>query len=361
MPSYNSINAIKMHERKELLDLVKLPKSEGGLGFTGFVVTDYKAYNQVRGERREQFARCMNAGCDLFMLGNWKDETECYFEDMKVNISEGKVSMARLDDAVSRILRVKFEIGLFEVPKVQNSTLLEKIACPEHRAVARQAVRESLVLLKNNGGILNKLKTGNKILVAGTAGDDIGIQCGGWTMCWQGKTGNIIPRTSFLQAVKKVKGDRNVAYEIAGSLVGDFAKPDIIFVCVGEPPYAEWQGDVGPDSPSTLFDKNHKLQLNEDDVATLGRLKINYPGVPVAMIIFSGRPMIIRDEIQSVDALIAAWLPGGEAEGITDVIFGDYDFKGKLPLDWPLCFDYIGDKSKPLLFKRGYGLTKDME
>ncbi|MDR1253962.1 MAG: glycoside hydrolase family 3 C-terminal domain-containing protein [Oscillospiraceae bacterium] len=358
MPSYSSINGIKMHEQKALLDLIKLPESQGGLGFTGFVVTDYKACDQVRGsDAKEKFARCMNAGCDLFMLGQFWFSWD-YLNTMKANIEDGTVSMDRLNDAVSRILRVKFEIGLFENPR-PGDVPIEAVGCPEHRGLARQAVRESLVLLKNKNGIMGRLKNANKILVTGRFGDDIGSQCGGWTMCWQGKSGNIVPGTSFLQAVKKVKGDGNVGFERTGNRTGTCANPDVILASVGELPYAEGNGDEAAISPSRLWGDPRRLQLDRwEDMQSIQTAKQSYPGVPIVLVIFSGRPLIIESVINQVDGVVAAWWPGTEADGIADVLFGDFDFTGKLPLDWPLRFEDVDDKSKPVRFTRGYGLTK---
>lgn len=268
----------------------------------------------------------------------------------KTLVENDEVPMARIDDAVGRILRVKFEMGLFGHPYADRS-LLKTIGSVEHREVARQCVRESLVLLKNKAlskqPTLPLAKDLKRIVVAGKAADDLGYQCGGWTVTWQGGSGNITKGTTILQAVRQtVSSQTTVSYSQDGKNVRG---GDIAIVVVGEKPYAEFQGDIF--NPSMLT-------LREDDQQIIRNIK--KIGIPMVVVLISGRPLIITDQLARSDAFIAAWLPGTEGQGVADVLFGDYHPTGKLPCSWPRNTTQVpinvGDKEYNPLFKYGYGL-----
>jgi len=268
--------------------------------------------------------------------------------DLKALVDEKIVPMSRIDDAVTRILRVKFAMGLMDKNRSQlaDRSLQKTFGSPEHRAVARQAVRESLVLLKNDGNVLPLAKTAARIHVAGKSADDIGNQSGGWTIDWQGKSGDITPGgTTLLAAIKKsVSPKTEVTYSpdgtgAAGATVG--------VVVVGEMPYAEMMGDRAD------------LKLSQTDADAVAAMKS--AGIPVVVVLYSGRPMILGSVLDQANAVIAAWLPGTEGNGITDVLFGDFKPTGKLSFSWPRSMDQVakhsGDKDYNPLFKLGYGLT----
>ena len=344
MISYSSWNGEKMHGNKYLVtDVLK-----NELGFRGFVVSDWAAIDQLSPNFKDDIEKSINAGLDMIMIPNGPGAKNNYVEfinDLKELVKEGKVSESRIDDAVRRILRVKFEMDLFEHPYTDRA-LTAKIGSKEHREVARECVRQSLVLLKNQNKTLPLSKDLKKIFVAGKSADDIGNQCGGWTISWQGKSGdNISGGTTFLQAVKgAVSKDTKVVYSEDGS---GAAGCDVGVVVVGETPYAEMFGD------------RKDLSLSEDDMSVIKKVKD--AGIPVVVILISGRPMIINDALGLSDAFVAAWLPGSEGEGITDVIFGDYKPTGKLSHSWPKDMSQIpvnfGDKNYDPLFPYGYGLS----
>jgi beta-glucosidase len=256
--------------------------------------------------------------------------------------------MSRIDDAVTRILRVKFAKGLMDPGRshLADRTLHAQFGSAAHRDVARECVRASLVLLKNEKRVLPVSKKLKRIHVAGKSADDIGNQCGGWTISWQGKSGaNTTGGTTILKAVQEtVSPTTKVTYSKDGS---DAAGADLGIVVIGETPYAEWMGD------------RQNLELSEEDVAVVEKMK--QAGMPIVVVLISGRPIIIDKIIDKADALVAAWLPGTEGRGVTDVLFGDFRFNGKLSFSWPRSMDQIpinvGDKDYDPLFKYGYGLT----
>jgi beta-glucosidase len=272
-------------------------------------------------------------------------------------IDQGDIPMARIDDAVSRILRVKFMMGLFEHP-FSDPDLLDTIGSPQHRAVAREAVSKSLVLLKNEANTLPLAGNTPQIFVAGDAADDIGVQSGGWTIEWQGKPGDIIPGTTLLQGIKQaVSSSATVSYERLGRFQnvkdpqGNLLIADVGIAVVGEKPYAEAKGDAG------------NLALSEADAALIARMRER--SKKLVVILISGRPMIITEQLNVADAFVAAWLPGSEGAGVADVLFGDKTFTGKLPFTWPRNMDQIPFDLKNRsatgpnapLFPFGYGLA----
>jgi beta-glucosidase len=256
--------------------------------------------------------------------------------------------MERIDDAVRRILRVKAAMGLLgDKPLVTSDReQQEKFGSDEHRALARQAVRESLVLLKNEGNVLPLAKTAKRIHVAGRGADDLGIQCGGWTIEWQGKTGEVTPGgTTILAALRQACDNASfVTYAADG---GSPAGADVAVVVVGETPYAEGAGDDGD------------LALSSDDLALVRN--VEKTGVPVVLVVLSGRPLILGEAADLADAIVAAWLPGTEGAGVADVLLGDFAPKGKLSFTWPTSVDQhpinVGDEGKPPAYAFGYGLT----
>lgn len=352
MASYSSWNGEKMHGNPYLLtDVLR-----GSMGFDGFVIGDWNGHGQVTGCTNASCAKSFNAGLDMFMVvEDWKD----LYKNTLKQVQAGEISMERLDEAVSRILRVKIRAGVFEKgrPSERAVALQGVLGSDEHRAVARQAVRESLVLIKNAGGLL-PIQPNLKVLVTGDGADDIGKQSGGWTISWQG-TGNV--KSDFPGATSILDGLEEAVAAIGGSVqhspTGDFqVKPDIAVVVFGENPYAEGQGDL----PSLEFEPGDKRSL-----ALLKKLKKD--GIPVVSIFLSGRPLWTNPEINASDAFVAAWLPGSEGGGIADVLVSGadgkprHDFKGKLSFSWldnpqQVRLNPHHENYSPL-FALGYGLT----
>jgi len=344
MASYSSWNGQKMHGNKYLLtDVLK-----GELGFKGFVVSDWAGIDQLPGSYKEEIALSINAGLDMAMIPTGLGEKNNYLEFMtllKELVKENTVPLSRIDDAVRRILRVKSEMNLFDNSS-RDTKLTASIGSKEHREIARDAVRQSLVLLKNEKGFLPLSRNLKRIHVAGRGADSIGMQCGGWTVSWQGSsTLKLDGATTILQAVKEtVSKNTNVTYSIDGAgAVGAEAG----IVVVGESPYAEMFGD------------SKDLALSKKDLAVIETMKSS--GVPFVAILLSGRPMIIDPALKASAAFVAAWLPGTEGEGITDVIFGDFKPVGKLPHSWPRTMEQVpinvGDPTYDPLFPYGFGLT----
>lgn len=336
MVSFSSWNGVKCHASKYLItDILK-----NELGFKGFVVSDWDGIKQISFNFAKAVEISVNAGIDMFMIPyDWKQ----FISTLKTLVDKGSVPMSRIDDAVRRILRVKFTSGLFEQPFADRS-LSAAFGSAAHRATAREAVRKSLVLLKNNG-ILPLSKDTARIFVAGKNADNIGHQCGGWTITWQGGSGNITPGTTILQGIQDaVSPGTAVTFSEDGT---GAAGHDVAIVIIGETPYAEGQGDVTD------------LSLDHEDCAVLDRVK--EAGIPTVVIMVSGRPLLVTDRLEEWDAFVAAWLPGSEGAGVADVIFGDYDFTGKLPCTWPADNTQVGmnvgDDDYNPLFPFGYGLT----
>ena len=330
MVSYSSINGQKMHgSRYWITDVLK-----DELGFKGFVVSDWQGIDQLPGDYKSDIQNSINAGVDMVMVPNNFIEFIQYLKEL---VNENRVSIERIDDAVRRILTVKFELGLFEKPFTDRS-LTPTVGSASHRSVARQCVRESLVLLKNENNFLPLSKSINHILVAGKNGLDIGNQCGGWTISWQGNSGDITTGTTIYQGIKNaVPSSTTVSYSYNGSSTQG---ADVAIVVVGETPYAEGNGD------------RNDLALSSEDITTINNIK--NAGIPYVIILISGRPMIITNELADCNAFVAAWLPGTEGQGIADVLFGDYNFTGKLSHSWPRSMNQIpinyGDANYDPLF-----------
>ncbi|MEV0057164.1 glycoside hydrolase family 3 protein [Saccharopolyspora shandongensis] len=341
MISYSSWNGVKMHTGDYLInDVLK-----GELGFTGFVVSDWQAIDKVDGQEgftADEVRDSVNAGLDMIMVPN---EYQKFMALLRAEVEAGRVPMERIDDANRRILTKKFELGLFERPFTDRS-LTGTVGSAEHRELAREAVRESQVLLKNDGNLLPLAKDGGKIFVAGKNADDIGNQSGGWTISWQGGSGPITPGTTILRGIQQaVSPGTEVTYDRNGNGIDGSYRAAI--AVVGETPYAEGEGD-----------RPEGMGLDEEDQATLARLQES--GVPVIVVTVSGRPLDIAADLPEWDALLAAWLPGTEGAGVADVLFGDHNPTGTLPMTWMAGADQQpindGDGQKPL-FPYGYGLN----
>jgi beta-glucosidase len=303
-------------------------------------VSDWGGVSFLPGSPEERIAAALNAGIDMIMV---PDEYVRYFQTIRSLVGKGTVTETRLDEAVRRILTVKFEIGLFERPFADRS-LLSKVGSSEHRELARRAVAESLVVLKNEGGVL-PIAGKKRILVVGRKANDIGAQCGGWTLTWQGRLGPIVPGTTILEGIRKATGSGiRVEYSADGRPPRGFV-PDVVIAVVGEEPYAEWEGD----------DADLRLSVQDRNVISTAVSG----AAPVVAVLLSGRPLIVTEEIRKVDAFVAAWLPGSEGAGVVDILFGAIKARGLLPCSWPASIDQIpvnaGD-DKPCLYPAGFGL-----
>jgi beta-glucosidase len=336
MASFSSWNGLKMHGNRYLLtDVLK-----GELGFTGFIVSDWAAIDQLPGDYATEIATSINAGVDMAMVPNRHAE---FFNTLRADVQSGRVPISRIDDAVRRILRQKVALNLFEKP-LSDRSLVSQVGSDAHRQVAREAVHQSLVLLKN-GGLLPLSKMTPRIHVAGRNADDIGNQCGGWTITWQGSSGAITPGTTILQGIRSaVQGGATVTYSRDGSGAGGAS---VGVVVIGETPYAEGLGD------------RTDLSLGSADIQAVRAVK--RAGIPTVVVLVSGRPLIIDSILGDADAIVAAWLPGTEGEGVADVLFGDYAPSGKLSHSWPRSNGQIpinwGDAGYNPLFPYGYGLS----
>ncbi len=341
MPSYNSWNGVKASASKRLL--TEILKRE--LGFQGFLISDWNAIDQIDPDYKKAVETSINAGMDMAMASN---NYKQFYSTLKGLVQENRVPMSRIDDAVTRILRVKFAAGLMDEKRSQmaDRAVQKNFGSPEHRAIARDAVRQSLVLLKNENHTLPLKKTAARIHVAGKSADDLGNQCGGWTIDWQGKSGNVTPGgTTVLAAIKKAVGSgTQVTFSADGSGAAGAAAGVVV---IGERPYAEGNGD------------RTDLALAPEDVTAVNNIKA--AGIPVVAILFSGRPMILGETLAKTDAFLAAWLPGTEGDGVADVLFGNYKPTGKLSFSWPRSMDQItvhrGDTNYNPLFALGYGLS----
>nr|BBD18021.1 beta-glucosidase [Gentiana triflora] len=355
MASYSSWNGIPLHASHFLLTEILKEK----LGFKGFIISDSEGVDRLShpygSNYRQSVLTSINAGIDMVMV---PFRYQLFLEDLTYLVKTGKIPMSRIDDAVERILRVKFAAGLFEYP-FSDRSLLDSVGCEMHRELAREAVRKSLVLLKNGKEpkkpFLPLDRNARKILIAGMHADDLGCQCGGWTATWDGRTGRITVGKTLLDAVKETVGSSTeVVYEPNPS-PETLANQDYSFaiVAVGESPYAEFTGD---NSELTIpFNGPELIRLVSDHVPTL-------------VILISGRPLVLELSFyDKIEALVAAWLPGSEGKGMTDVIFGDYEFEGRLPVTWFRTVDQLpmnavkNSNSEEPLFPIGFGLSNNGE
>jgi beta-glucosidase len=353
MASFNSWNGDKIHGNKELLTGVL----KGQLGFTGFVISDWNGVGQVDGCTNASCAQAINAGMDMIMAPeDWRE----LLDNTIAQVKAGEISQARIDDAVGRILRTKLAAQMFDAPMPSSRAgqYTDSVGSAEHRAIAREAVRKSLVLLKNDNNLL-PLSPKQNVLVAGAGANSIEMQTGGWTISWQG-TGN--SNSDFPGATSIFDGLNQALTEAGGQVAlsedGSFAeKPDVAVVVFGETPYAEGQGDV-----ETLAWQEE----TQADLALLESLKAQ--GIPVVAVLLTGRPLWLNAHINAADAFVVAWLPGSEGVGVADVLVAAtdgsprHDFSGRLSYDWPNKDLNAEDAALPvtdLLFEYGYGLSYD--
>ncbi|KAK2397110.1 beta-glucosidase BoGH3B [Trifolium repens] len=351
MVSYSSWNGEKMHANHDLVtNFLK-----NTLRFRGFVISDWEGIDRITSPPHANYTysieTAVNAGLDMIMIPY--NYTE-FIDGLTLLVKKNVVPISRIDDAVKRILRVKFVMGLFENPLADYS-LADQLGSQEHREIAREAVRKSLVLLKNGENadkpILPLPKKASRVLVAGSHADNLGYQCGGWTIEWQGLSGNnITSGTTILSAIKNtVDKDTEVVYQENPSL--DYVKSNdfqYAIVVVGETPYAETKGD------------SLNLTISGNGTETINNV---CGGVKCVVVLVTGRPVVIQPYVDTIDGLIAAWLPGSEGYGVTDVLFGDYGFSGKLPRTWFKTVDQlpmnVGDSHYDPLFSFGFGLTTE--
>ncbi|WP_371644881.1 glycoside hydrolase family 3 protein [Streptomyces mirabilis] len=343
MPSYSSLDIlgdgqgpVKMHARADMINGVLKDR----MGFDGFVISDWQAIDQIPGDYASDVRTSINAGLDMIMVPYaYKDFRTTLVDEVRA----GRVSEARVNDAVSRILTQKFKLGLFEKPYADTSGAAQ-IGSAGHRAVAREAAAKSQVLLKNATGVL-PLKKSQKVYVAGSNADDLGNQTGGWTITWQGASGKHTDGTTILQGMRNVGGDVTYSKDASAPTSGY----DVGVVVVGETPYAEGVGDVG---------NGNDLALTPADQAAVDKV---CAAMKCAVLIVSGRPQLIGDRLGEIDALVASWLPGTEGDGVADVLYGKRAFTGQLPVTWPKSETQlpinVGDASYDPQFPYGWGLT----
>jgi beta-glucosidase len=359
MASFNSWNKEKCHGSRHLLtDVLK-----GRLGFEGFVVSDWDGVDQLAKDLEVALASAVNAGVDMIMVSaDWRRMLEA----LRTIVADGRLPIARVDDAVRRILAVKYRMGLFERVRPAERPWSNSVSFGgrEHREIAREAVRKSLVLLKNDGAL--PLRKDLRLLVAGKNANDRGHQCGGFTVEWQGTHGNdrIHGGTSIWEGISALAPHAQLSED--GS-AADPGAHDIAIVVIGELPYAEGMGDIRHggavargSSPvqtmTNLAPYGDSLVLAErhpEDLQTIRR--ITAKGIPVVTVLISGRPLVVNAELAESRAFVAAWLPGSEGAGVADLLFGDYRFTGTLPFSWPK--EPVGEYGKAApLYPRGYGL-----
>ncbi|MFZ0390211.1 MAG: glycoside hydrolase family 3 protein [Calditrichia bacterium] len=405
MVSLNSWNGIKCHGHRYLI--TEVLKNE--LGFKGMVVSDWDGIDYLSEDFAEAAAIAMNAGLDMFMVTEkWKQ----FIQIVKKHIEDGNILMSRLDDAVERILRVKFQAGMFTKPRPAQRRLAKSsgsFGSQAHREIAREAVRKSLVLLKNQEGIL-PLDKNARILVAGKNAHNRGHQCGGFTIAWQGVNNNeaIIGGSSIWEGIRAVAHNAELSADLTGS-EADAQKHEVGIVVIGELPYAEMMGDLripglyksrkvqdksaasgetgaaqgtvdahsryqmsyhASQSLAAVFTNNEMVkqgpygthlylhELHPEDVTAIRNIADK--GIPVVAVLVCGRPLVVNQELEASRAFVVAWLPGSEGQGVADVLFGDFDFQGKLSFSWPRYDDEnwnIGDAGYNPLFPYGFGLT----
>ncbi|XP_022857824.1 uncharacterized protein LOC111378802 [Olea europaea var. sylvestris] len=350
MVSYSSWNGVKMHANRELVTGFLKNK----LRFRGFVISDWQGLDRITSPPHANYTYSIlegvDAGIDMLMIPY--NYTE-FIDGLTFLVKNNFIPMSRIDDAVKRILRVKFMMGLFENPLADYS-MTKYLGSQEHRELAREAVRRTLVLLKNGGSsdkaLIPLSKKSPKILVAGTHVDNIGNQCGGWTIQWQGQTGNITVGTTILTAIKNTVDPKTEVVFTENPDAGYVKSNNFSYaiVVVGEPPYSETNGDS---LNLTLPDPGSSIITN-----VCGSVKC-------VVVLITGRPVVIQPYLDQIDALVAAWLPGTEGQGVADVLFGDYGFSGKLSRTWFKTVDQlpmnVGDQHYDPLFPFGYGLTTE--
>lgn len=339
--NHGSVNGVKLHQHKELI--TDILKEE--MGFQGFVVSDWESIHNIDGDSlKEKVITSINAGIDMLMEP--ESYLECY-NDIVEGYQEGSISEERIDDAVRRILTVKWNLSLFDDPMQEKlQTTISEVGSEEGRNIARELVRKSLVLLKNDKKIL-PLKRGQKIFVTGPAADDSGVQCGGWTLVWQGKqdaNGKFVEgSTTILEGLKELGEEFNI------EIITDknrAAEADLTILCVGEKPYAEWEGDTEDLSLTGAL----SLDGNKESMEIAKNL-----GKPIVTLIVAGRQVLIEEYQKDWDAIVMCYLPGSEGDGVANVLYGKESFQGKLPMPWYKTVEDIG--TEEVLYPVGYGMT----
>jgi beta-glucosidase len=338
MASYSSWNGQPMHGNRHLITEVL----KGELGFTGFVVSDWAAIDKMSPDYSQDIERSINAGIDMMMVPTPVDRCREFQLKLKALVESGRVPPARIDDAVRRILTQKKRFGIWERPFTDRA-LTAEIGSPAHRAVARDAVAKSLVVLKNDGGVLPLTKSG-RVHLAGFRADDMGVQCGGWSTGWRGHRGAITPGTTIRQGLTEAVGAGRLDFSKDGA---GAERADVVVVVVGEDPYAEGGGDRAD------------LALNKEDRALIET--VNRTGKPMVVVLISGRPLILGDIVDSAKAIVAAWLPGTEGAGVADLLTGAVKPTGKLSCTWPRSMAdvpiNVGDAKYDPLFPYDHGLS----
>ncbi|MFD9796732.1 glycoside hydrolase family 3 N-terminal domain-containing protein [Streptomyces sp. NPDC059070] len=342
MASYSSLDLrdgrgpVKLHGDAEMLR----GELKGRMGFSGFVVSDWAAIDQLPGDYASDVRTAINAGVDMVMVPT---DYRTFTATLEREVRAGRIAPARIDDAVSRVLTQKFRLGLFERPYADPARLAA-VGSPEHRAVAREAVAKSQVLLRNEGGLL-PLDPGRKVYVAGARADDLGQQTGGWTVSWQGGSGRTTTGTTILAGMRRAAPSLTYSADASAPTAGH----DVGVAVVGEAPYAEGVGDVG---------NGHTLALSAADRAVVEKV---CGALRCVVLVVSGRPLVLDGRAATAPALVASWLPGSEGEGVADVLFGGRPFTGRLPVGWPRTEAaaplHPGDAGYDPLFPYGWGLT----
>lgn len=331
MASYSSWNGVKLHASKPLLtDVLK-----DELGFAGFVVSDWMGIDQIDSSYEASVVTAINAGIDMAMV---PDEFRRFIDALTTGVSTGQVSMTRIDDAVGRILRAKSALGVSD-PEPETPPLAA-IGSPEHRALAAEAVRRSAVLLKNDEALPVSSDIA-KIDVAGAAAADIGLQCGGWTVGWQGGVGNITSGTTLLDGLRAAFG-RQITFSPSGRFTST-ERSQLGILCIAEPPYAEGPGD------------SSEPTATQEDRAVFARMRQRVD--KLVLVIYSGRPLIIPDLVEQADAVVAAWLPGTEAAALADSLLGLHPFQARSSQPWPKSAGDLGNPDVRPMYALGHGLV----
>jgi beta-glucosidase len=331
MASYNSWNGDKVHGHRRLLtDVLK-----GELGFPGFVVTDWMGIDQLAESYEDSVVVAINAGIDLVMV---PIEFRRFLTATQDAVAKGRIPLTRVDDAVRRILTAKLSAGLFDVETEKPS--LGEVGSTENRLLAAEAVRRSAVLLKN-AGALPLSPSVLSIDVAGVAADDIGLQCGGWTVGWQGGLGPTTRGATLLDGLR-ASTSCEVAFDRSGLFPGR-DRSEVAVVCLAEPPYAEGPGDRAEPT------------VSDEDREIFARMRSR--SAKLILVIYSGRPLVIPDLIEQSDAVIAAWLPGSEAHALAELIAGRRPFEGRTSQPWPASVAALEDRSVPPLYTTGHGVV----
>jgi beta-glucosidase len=362
MPSFSSVdwtedgvgNPIKMHANQELIQ----GTLKGQLGFAGFVISDWEGIHQIPGDWATQVRTGVNAGIDMMMEPNSYQD---FITTLTSEVKAGRISMARVNDAVRRILTKKFELGLFEHPYTDRRNI-DQVGSASHHALARRAAAESQVLLKNDPGTL-PISPKRDLYVAGTNADNIGNQAGGWTLTWQGGSTNVIPGTTILDGIRAHSTGQVVYSQDASAPIPSNSTGIVV---VGETPYSEGFGDVG--GPRWAYDPGDNgvprpvkdMQLSSADRQAVDR--VCAATTRCVVVIVSGRPLILDSaQLGRMDGLVEAWLPGSEGMGVADPLFGTTRYTGKLPVSWPRSLTQepinVGDAGYDPLFPYGFGLT----